>query len=1241
MRILKIELCNLASLSGEHTIDFTQEPLSTANLYAITGDTGAGKSTILDAICLALYAKTPRQKEATDYDKKQAEKHHIMRRGTRECYARVTFSMGDKHYRASWALECTSTGTLKTPQHLVEQVRPTYEVLYDKNSKVDNAFVPTLIGLNYEQFTRTVLLAQNSFANFLKAGDKEKSALLQRITGTEIYTLLSKEIHQRKKQADQAVDRLNSQMEGVGKGRLLDAVEAEEKQDKQSLLHTQYQSNAEEQKRVASLLQWYADKEACQAKIDQSEQAYNRAVQRKNERATEATTLLRYDSVQHLRDDYRSAERFKAEVAVTRQAFTRVKEDIMALSAQHKEATDAKIKAEVDFHNASLHLEQRMPNIEEGLRLEERIKQEQKHLAEATQEQEGLRKKAESNRHDLQARTAEVEHLNDAIAKIGLYFTQNNRYERMVEHYGRLETQLGQLAKLTIEASDCNSRRVRLLQEHDTLAQAETSATEGYNSHLQRCSEVEARLQQLQASIAGQNPNELHAQQQKLAKQVELLEQIVPLWHTIVKQSDTNSHYQLDISRTKSELAQIDKDLPAQQQRVAKYKQKADEQRDNYNRAENISAKELRRTLKSGDPCPVCGSGHHPWHTEQGQEAEAMGLLTEALRQTMEEAAEDYRHEEQLLQELSLRQSSLEAHLNAITKSAEDIRQDLQANLDMWHEKALQVQGLEPKVEVSNDREVRMRLQQLLEQQSRAAQLADEQLAHFNAIQSNIDQQQRLLTQLRNEGNTLNDALKTAQIQLRENRQAQENNSIAHQHATDAIARLSLEISEVVSMDDWHANAESFATHLKGIYNDWCDKQKQQRHYQDRLATAQQALAVAQTTAQKYADDDALLIHKIEASQKDIRYKKQSLMADFALRTPTQEREALTQHQQACRKHHEEAMAHYNKLSLALEKAEGQCATLEQTLADYEQKHTEAESRLLRGVTDYNSRYSMLEEGELRLLFDATTDWQHLRETIAALDKAVEDAKRQNDTAHQALNTLLTATDRPDGEDETPEALIAQQTLLQDTSQSLRKEIEVIAYQLRQHKEAKTQLGVLNEQLQALQEDQAYWLQLDKLIGGDTTDLFNSKAQAYSFGFLIERANVQLQQISRRYRLCRQDDDSLSLYVQDLDMGGEARPSASLSGGETFIVSLALALALTDLSTGGTRIESLFIDEGFGTLDANSLTLVLQTLDRLHSTQNRQVGIISHAEAIKQNVRPNIDVKRTGEAGASTIHIKL
>jgi len=224
MKILAIRGKNLASLADEFDISFTVEPLASAGLFAISGPTGAGKSTLLDALCLALYDDTPRLLKAgstgtrlpdvtgetvTPYDTRT-----LLRRGASDGYSEVDFAGNDgQDYRARWSVRRSRSrmdGKLQSLEMTLKRL-PGLQPIGGTNTEV-RAEIVQRIGLSFEQFTRSVLLAQNEFSTFLKADDNERGELLETLTGIVIYSAISKRAFERAKLELAALARLNDRL---------------------------------------------------------------------------------------------------------------------------------------------------------------------------------------------------------------------------------------------------------------------------------------------------------------------------------------------------------------------------------------------------------------------------------------------------------------------------------------------------------------------------------------------------------------------------------------------------------------------------------------------------------------------------------------------------------------------------------------------------------------------------------------------------------------------------------------------------------------------------------------------------------------------------------------------------------------------------------------------------------------------------------------------------------------------
>ncbi|MGH8353484.1 MAG: AAA family ATPase, partial [Pseudomonas sp.] len=214
MKILSLRLKNLNSLKGEWKVDFDAEPFKDNGLFAITGPTGAGKTTLLDAICLALYHRTPRMSTLS------ASSNELMTRHCADCLAEVEFEVKGARYRAFWSQRRArdkAEGALQAPKvelARIEQEGGAGEILTDKiNEKL--RLTESLSGLDFERFTKSMLLAQGGFAAFLEANANQRAELLEELTGTEIYGLISQRVFEQCREVKVGLDQLRAKASGV------------------------------------------------------------------------------------------------------------------------------------------------------------------------------------------------------------------------------------------------------------------------------------------------------------------------------------------------------------------------------------------------------------------------------------------------------------------------------------------------------------------------------------------------------------------------------------------------------------------------------------------------------------------------------------------------------------------------------------------------------------------------------------------------------------------------------------------------------------------------------------------------------------------------------------------------------------------------------------------------------------------------------------------------------------------
>ncbi|WP_080903126.1 AAA family ATPase [Parabacteroides sp. Marseille-P3160] len=312
MKIIAIRGKNLASLEGEFEIDFTREPLLSAGIFAITGSTGAGKSTLLDALCLALFDNTPRTNSASenlliadvkDKSISQGDSRNLLRRGTSDGYAEVDFiALNGMRYRARWMVRRArdkATGSLQAAEIRLTNLTTATEEQGRKTELLQK--ISELIGLSFSQFTRSVLLAQGDFATFLKARQNEKAELLEKLTGTEVYSRISIAIYEKTREAEQQLQGLKERMQDI---RLLEPEELAACQAEKENLEKERQATREQARIGQGKIDWYKQEALLKKALEEVEALLAGSRQALQEAAPRKAYLQQIEKAQEIRDVY-------------------------------------------------------------------------------------------------------------------------------------------------------------------------------------------------------------------------------------------------------------------------------------------------------------------------------------------------------------------------------------------------------------------------------------------------------------------------------------------------------------------------------------------------------------------------------------------------------------------------------------------------------------------------------------------------------------------------------------------------------------------------------------------------------------------------------------------------------------------------------------------------------------------------------------------------------------------------
>ncbi|MGU9815437.1 AAA family ATPase [Pseudomonas sp. LF135] len=1212
MKILAIRLKNLASLAGPFEIDFTAEPLASAGLFAITGPTGAGKSTLLDALCLALFGAVPRLGDTgqakmpdADSDISIGDPRTLLRRGTGGGYAEVDFvGVNGRRYRARWeanrARDKASGKLQNSRQSLIDL--DSDQLLASQKTEYKTQ-LELALGLNFEQFTRAVLLAQSEFSAFLKANDNERSELLEKLTDTALYTQLGRRAFDKAKDAKDAHKQLQDQATGV----VPLAAEARAELDQQlATAQQQLKTRQAQLKQLELQHTWLKELREWQERQQSATEQLQRAQADWDGQGQQREDLSRLEHLAPQRHQFARQVELGTLLTPLAAQIHQHREQQTALHTRQEQAQAQQVAAQAALAEALKHQADAVPLLRQAVEAQSTLAHLTKDLAKRTEDQQQHEVACTQGQTLLKGLQDKHTHVAERLQRLAAELERSATLAPLSDAWGAYRDRLQQLMLIGN----------RLNKGQSELPQLEQRATTAAEKFAQQRDALDLLYQE-----AGAEPHAVAEQIQLLAsllqdnrKQQRAFEDLTRLWDNqqqLDQHAASLTQKLADAQQQREQLnqsgLQTKAELAVAEQTLTVTKQLLERQR----LARSASVEELREQLQDDQPCPVCGSHEHPYHqpeallqslgrhdeNEEATAQKAVDVLKEKLTELRGEVGGLIAQQKEFLQQqeqLATQQHALKPSLDAHPLSASLFNQDA-AKRSTWL--AQQLAQLTQSITQDEQRQgALLNLQQnagRLQQQLQGAQDASQQ-----ARQLLVDQQR----ELSNDRERLDEEL----------------------HAFASL--LPAETLEGL-------RREPAATFMQ------LDQQVSQRleqlgHQRDELAEQQerqQAIEKEQTHQQHRQQQlDALHQHvtELSAQRQAAQAQLTALLGDHA--SAEQWQQQLDQAVAQARQRETDANQQLQDLRNALV----QLAADLKAQQERQQALTAEQHSLDERLGEWRALHPELDdEGLMRLLAFDDSQISALRQQVQHSEKAVEQAKvllherEQRLAEHQALHNGNLDADQLDG---------SLATLNQQLAEGEKHCAELRARQAEDQRRQDANHALAEQITQAYEEWQR-WARLNALIGSATGDTFRKIAQAYNLDLLVHHANVQLRQLVRRYRLKR-GGSMLGLLVMDTEMGDELRSVHSLSGGETFLVSLALALGLASMASSTLKIESLFIDEGFGSLDPESLQLAMDALDGLQA-QGRKVAVISHVQEMHERIPVQIQVKRQGN-GLSTLEVK-
>ena len=1232
-------------------------------------------------------------------------------------------------YRARWSVRRArdkASGALQKVQHSLTGL-PSLKEEQGTSSELLKR-ISELIGLTFEQFTRSVLLAQNDFATFLKADQGEKASLLEKLTGTERYSAISRLIYEKHAAAKLVYEQLMARLQGVA---LLTDQEREEL-DAQLLQVGRSLALLEDQKNAIKLrLDWFAQRDQLLVEKTKAEADELRARTVCEQNVPRKDYLALVDGVQGARSLYDA-------VVSAGRTLTDKESHCSRLAQDTARATEGKelLEKELDSINKR-YLEETErfrllgPDLKKARQLDIQLAESVRTLKESENSLQELTAYYDKEQEKLTQLSLLCTKTTDSIAALEKWRTRYLAKASIAEQLPLLENYLDR-AFSAHENLNRSQQTIASLRDTERKQREESGIKkELHAKQLELFCTASQRLEVAQKEQKGVSIDAVQQESKMLRARKELLQHASQCWKSL---GDTRRSQGLLVNEIAKTTALLEMNEGKQFEMALRLdmalhlRQQAKQTYEQVFMAATKDIELLRSKLTDGTPCPLCGSEHHPYAGEDARLKQTLAKVEEAsvaasanydacwkqcetLKQEAVSLKEKIDQLNKSLQELETEESRLKAEWLPLEETLKGIYPDMQSSADK-DQMTLSLQRESLLLPVEGDRKLFPSEEEktslhsgqewlpLNAKESQTSLFADEDetsrhtdrgglplyaeaeqlsvaqsglpvsvmtewfteqviicddrlkvLEELALTYSNLQKELQLLQEDKLRLNSLVGQLDkeltelTGQFALTQSRIVAEEAACAEQ--SRLLQESLLKADELFGHDQWQAawreDTVGFRDKLRSFAVEWQDNKVRLQQEQDNLtrqkAEREGAVNLLDTIGKQLVAARELVAVRKNAWETIRSSRLLVLDGKDADATEQQMLNAL----ESLKKELDE-MGEKLKKQLQLEtELKGTYKQLEADVKEYQSRLAQSKQALQQWLADFNTtRSKSVDELMLASLLGRDTQW------IASERNFLQQQENDRITARTTLDDRIRRLAEHDVKrkemdwDEAsypaePEVLQQMQVQCAEKSRELDALATEIRFKLRTNEENRQKVQSLEKELLQAREVSEHWASLNEIAGSSDGGKFRRIAQGYTLDVLLSYANVQLSELSKRYRLERVPD-TLALQVIDRDMCDEVRTVHSLSGGESFLVSLALALGLSSLSSNRMRVESLFIDEGFGSLDAETLRVAMDALDSLR-TRGRKIGVISHVQEMTERIPVQIKVNR-GDNGRSYLTVE-
>ena len=1127
MKLKKIYIKNLASIT-EAEIDFTTTSLKDAPLFIISGETGSGKTTITDAVCLSFYGRTPRltsgkSEKISELDQNSKEglsvfdSRNFMRKGTTEAMADTYFQGDDGvEYMARWSVSRSynkADGNLKNVDNKVFYLVNGEYVEKTRTKKEWEDLIPEITGYDYDRFVKCVLLAQNQFSKFLNANADEKTDILQMLTDTSIYETISKTIFERFRLEKQKLEALK-----IDREKILLLTDEQILQINNQISECYNVENQLKQQidNINKDIQQFNVYDGLKKDVDQKHQNFNRATQ-----------------------DSKNAEPLRTEIAGIKIAVEKFKSPIDALTV----------------------------SINQNKKIEKEYRETQ---SEAQKIVDGVKKLNDN----VLALTSDLQENKNKFSAL-------EKNANVYENIKMVSSKIDNLINLDKNIADISSK----ISEQETLKQKETSQlkieTQQKEEFTVEYNNLNNKLLSEKQKIFNIDINALNNKKDELSTKINNLDGALKILQII-------KNYQTDIDNLNANCAEkekkynqtiAEKELKSKQLETVTAEYSA--VNDLFMRQQKISSQDLKKErlkLKTGEECPLCGSKEHPF-CDNGE------LIVDQMLQTAKKN----------LDEKLNQKTSLEADI----KSSEIVCKTLKTDIDkiktsqlpekvsQLNEQLARVEKIRNYFNFPDQCDLPKKIQETKDDCNLQKENVTEQINFYHKIDLSVKDIQK-------QADTSKDKLQKITLKIADTEAKITNASALITEKQSTLQKTSTEKqSAIADLKEFLPVDVSLDGNLPSLKLKLENDAKNYTVLKENITLITNNLQKLDGIKKQCGD-----VSRVKSFYPDLKTANSSAFNDNLETLPV-------------------------KIAKTIEIASHKNAEINRLKNEI----NIGEKKIQQLINEENSVNVALELSLEKIKKYLAYSDEERKEKLLRLDKIDKDliaAQADYNTSIQKFETfenenanLLTS--------KTLETLQAECQAAEKNRTSNIEQRTKLLQQLTDNDAKKSETQKLDEKIKSQQSVFDDWNFLYDKFGSSDGKKLKKYAQSFTLKILLENANYRLKKILPRYSLYA-PDGLTDILVTDRDENA-LRPVSTVSGGESFMLSLVLALGLSDMMQAGKGSDTLFVDEGFGTLDSANLHKVISMLEKLH-VQGRRVGIISHVKELQERIPSKIIVEK-------------